>query len=204
MTEEKKHREFWMAKSQIKFYQDETEPKIYPDAYVKCGPIEDIIEELKAELATVIKIGVEGQREINRKLTVEIAQLKSKQSQYESTMLEIIRVRDEYKDECERLQNKYDFQLLVKDRERLKTENEAMNQANWKMNSRLEKADEEITQLKKQSFFDKQENEYFRNEITQLKSDLKIAVEALNYIKDGKIYPMSVVNEALSKIETKV
>jgi hypothetical protein len=37
-----KNQEFWMAKSQIKFYQDATEPKLYPEAFVKCAPIVDV------------------------------------------------------------------------------------------------------------------------------------------------------------------
>lgn len=42
--------EFYMARSQIKFYQNETEPKLYPDEYVKCIPVEDY-EQLKKENA---------------------------------------------------------------------------------------------------------------------------------------------------------
>lgn len=38
---------------------------------------EEIVGEIKKELDTVIKIGVEGQREINRKLSVENKKLKA-------------------------------------------------------------------------------------------------------------------------------
>ena len=138
MTEEKKHREFWLyeasqnaSKRSIKYVREAIDQwkDIFPTPQSpwlrKLPPLKLIevsaLEELKAD------IEFQKQRyykldEINTCLNEKITQLKSKQSQYESTMLEIIRVRDEYKDECERLQNKYDFQLLVKDRERLKAD----------------------------------------------------------------------------------
>ena len=60
-----KNQEFWMAKSQIKFYQDATEPKLYPDAFIKCAPIEDsksrdaqwsaVVSELKEALKFTIE-----------------------------------------------------------------------------------------------------------------------------------------------------